>query len=255
MKVTKVVAFVMGITILLSPFAARAGDMNSGVSAFPVACCGVSERIRLCSYLENQDSLRFSGTAGSFNPAKDMPSTGRAQDDSLTELNKNLSNPVSEIWSLNFEQNNYLVDTDSSGDNSWSPDLNFEPFMPASLTGNWNLITMPVLPLFVTQLYTGLQAGSSSGTGIKTSTGFGDITLTEMLAPTPKLAGNWLLGFGPTFIFPTASTDFIGQGKWQIGPAAVLGYLSKNWLLGVFVRNWTSFARRHKQAGHELNES
>ena len=39
--------------------------LNSGVSAFPAAYCGVSERIRLCSYLENRDSLQLA--AGSFN--------------------------------------------------------------------------------------------------------------------------------------------------------------------------------------------
>jgi hypothetical protein len=39
--------------------------MNSGVSAFPAACCGASERIRLCSYLKNRDSLRLA--AGNFN--------------------------------------------------------------------------------------------------------------------------------------------------------------------------------------------
>lgn len=40
-------------------------ELNSGVSAFPAACCGVSERIRLCFYLENRDSLRLA--AGIFN--------------------------------------------------------------------------------------------------------------------------------------------------------------------------------------------
>ncbi len=41
--------------------------MNSGVSAFPAACCGVSERIRSCSFLKNRDSLQLS--AGRFNIA------------------------------------------------------------------------------------------------------------------------------------------------------------------------------------------
>jgi hypothetical protein len=64
----------------------------------------------------------------------------------------------------------------------------------------------------------------------------------EMLGPSQKLTGNWLLGIGPTFIFPTAVSDHTGQGKWQVGPAAVIGYLSQKWILGVFVQNWTSFA-------------
>ena len=74
------------------------------------------------------------------------------------------------------------------------------------------------------------------------TTTFGDTILMENLAPGPAIAGNWLLGIGPTFILPTAASDHTGQGKWQVGPAAILGYLSKKWILGAFVQNWTSFA-------------
>ena len=65
--------------------------------------------------------------------------------------------------------------------------------------------------------------------------------LSEMLSPAPSIAGNWLLGAGPTFIFPTAS-EVTGHGKWQAGHAAVVGYVSQKWMLGAFVQNWTSFS-------------
>jgi hypothetical protein len=119
----------------------------------------------------------------------------------------------------------------------WNSNLQFQPVLPVALTGNWNLITRPVIPLFVSQPH----PDRNNPTDIDRTTGFGDIALMEMFSPSPKLAGNWLLGLGPTFIFPTASTDWTGQGKWQVGPAAVVGYLSKKWILGVFVQNWTSF--------------
>lgn len=64
----------------------------------------------------------------------------------------------------------------------------------------------------------------------------------EMFSPVPSIAGNWLLGLCPTFIFPTASTDYTGQGKWQVGPAALVGYRSHKFSLGAFVQNWSSFA-------------
>jgi choline dehydrogenase-like flavoprotein len=32
--------------------------------------------------------------------------------------------------------------------------------------------------------------------------------------------GPWLLGAGPTFIFPTASNSRLGQNKWQMARAA-----------------------------------
>lgn len=109
--------------------------------------------------------------------------------------------------------------------------------LPVALTENWNLITRPVIPLFVSQPH----PNPNNPTDIERTTGFGDIIFLQMLSPSPKLVGNWLLGLGPTFILPTASTDWTGQGKWQVGPGAFVGYLSKKWMLGAFSQNWTSF--------------
>ena len=156
---------------------------------------------------------------------------------SATEVSKQLANPVTSFWSLQFQQNNYLLDNPDR----YSPNLQFQPVLPVSLTGDWNLITRPVIPLLVSQPHL-LMPGSSPRMESETTTGFGDMILLEMLSPGPSIAGNWLLGAGPTFVFPTASTDFTGQGKWQAGPSAVVGYLSAKWILGAFVQNWTSFA-------------
>jgi len=156
---------------------------------------------------------------------------------SATEVSKQLANPVTSFWSLQFQQNNYLLDNPDR----YSPNLQFQPVLPVSLTGDWNLITRPVIPLFVSQPHP-VPAGGPLGVDIETTTGLGDTILLEMLSPGPSIAGNWLLGAGPTFIFPTASTDVTGQGKWQTGPSAVVGYLSQRWILGAFVQNWTSFA-------------
>jgi hypothetical protein len=84
--------------------------------------------------------------------------------------------------------------------------------------------------------------GAPPGVDIETTTGFGDMILLEMLSPASSIAGNWLFGVGLTFIFPSASTAFTGQGKWPAGPSVVMGYLSEKWILGAFVQNWTSFA-------------
>lgn len=85
----------------------------------------------------------------------------------------------------------------------------------------------PMIPLFVK---------------LKTKKGFGDRIWMEMLSLAPSIAGNWLFGIGPTFISPDASSDFTGRDKWLVGPAAVWGYLSKKYILGVFLHNWTSIA-------------
>ena len=44
--------------------------------------------------------------------------------------------------------------------------------------------------------------------------GIGDIDFVTLLSP--NLPGA-ILGFGPTFIFPTATNYNIGQGKFQVG--------------------------------------
>jgi hypothetical protein len=142
----------------------------------------------------------------------------------LTEINKKLTNPVSDLWSLQFQQNDYLLDSGIPGKGEyWNSNLNFQPVLPIALTKNWNLITRPVFPIVFSQPY----PKSGNPTEVETSSGFGDIALVELISPSPSRAGEWLLGFGPTFIFPSASSDWTGQGKWQVGPAAIVGYPSK----------------------------
>ena len=63
---------------------------------------------------------------------------------SLTEVNKELSNPISTIWAFSFQQNTFWLN---------KPERNvvnmlFQPVLPVSLTDNWNLITRPVIPVF-----------------------------------------------------------------------------------------------------------
>ena len=99
----------------------------------------------------------------------------------------------------------------------------------------WNLITRPVIPLFVSTPRPDPDAGDPAKVG--RSTAFGDITLMQLVSPSPHLAGSWLLGVGPTWMFPTAASDFTGSGKFQLGPAVLVGYLSKKWILGALFQN------------------
>jgi hypothetical protein len=88
--------------------------------------------------------------------------------------------------------------------------------LPVALTSNWNLITRPVMTLFNSVPH----PDPHNPADIERTTGFGDTVLMELVSASPKLVGNWLLGLGPTFIFPTASSDYTGQGKgrWVLQP-------------------------------------
>ena len=48
-------------------------------------------------------------------------------------------------------------------------------------------------------------------------------------------------GLGPTFQFPTASTDFTGSDQWSAGPAAYLGWIGEERLMRVFPKQWWSY--------------
>jgi hypothetical protein len=151
--------------------------------------------------------------------------------DKLAQL---LANPVSNLWSLQFQFNNFELTNDR-----WNNNLNFQPVMPLSLTSDLNLITRPVI-----QVYNSVPYTDSLGNEQRT-TNFGDWTQLELLSPahTGNVdTGLWILGFGPTFIFPTAGSVYTGQGKWQVGPALVVGYMTKKFFFGVFPQQWWSFA-------------
>ena len=64
--------------------------------------------------------------------------------------------------------------------------------------------------------------------------------LAQVLSP----AGTepWIWGVGPTWIFPTAGSDFTGQGKWQVGRAIGGGYITKEFMIAALAQQWWSFA-------------
>jgi len=161
---------------------------------------------------------------------------------SLTEINRQLTNPVTSFWSLTFQFNNYVLDQGQLNSN-----MIFQPVLPVSLTEDWNLINRPVIPLYQ-------SAPRPVGPQLqqfRQTTTFGDLGDVEMLSPAH--AGPWLLGLGPTFIFPTAGSVWTGQGKYQVGPAAVVGYLTKQYIVGVFPQQWWSVSGGSRPAVSQLN--
>ena len=153
---------------------------------------------------------------------------------SATELNKELSNPISTIWSITFQENTYWLNTPSGQSDRNQINVQFQPVLPISLTKDWNLISRPVFQILNSNPYIN-QSGN-----FHRVTGFGDTVFVTLLSPSDDLVGNWLLGVGPTFIFPTASSTRLGQNKWQIGPAGVVGYLGQKFIVGLFPQQWWS---------------
>jgi hypothetical protein len=153
-------------------------------------------------------------------------------EESASELNRKLTNPVSSIWSISNQFNNFELNN-----GQWSNNWNFQPVMPVSLTKDLNLITRPVMPFY------NIVPHETSPGDFARDAGLGDLTLLELFSPANS--GNWVLGAGPTAIFPTATSHFTGQGKWQLGPSLVVGYLTKQYFIGVFPQQWWSVGGEH----------
>ena len=60
---------------------------------------------------------------------------------------------------------------------------------------------------------------------------------------------------GPTFIWPTATEDILGQEKWQAGPAALAARLGndygglgiESWNIGILAQQWWDYAGSGKR--------
>jgi len=176
--------------------------------------------------LQSRENLSFGAVA----QVPQDPAEGA----SASELNRKLTNPVSDIWSIQSQFNNFELNN-----GHWNNNWLFQPVLPVGLTKDWNLITRPVMPLY------DIVPHETAPNEFNRATGLGDLALVELLSPANS--GNWVLGAGPTAIFPTATSPFTGQRKWQLGPSVVVGYLTKTYFIGVFPQQWWSIGGVHSR--------
>jgi hypothetical protein len=107
-----------------------------------------------------------------------------------------------------------------------------QPVLPIPLYGEgksvWRVILRPVVPIiFSTPVPKGFNEFDDKS-------GIGDIQLPLVFALPTSIAGNWILGAGPVFEFPTASKDDLGADQYSMGPAVAVGYHTKKWTAVIF---------------------
>jgi len=159
--------------------------------------------------------------------------------DLLKEVDRELESPISNTWSLKLQSNTYRLAIESMNKDRTEWVLQFQPLIPIPLTDRLRLVTRPTIPLLDDKPY------KSDERSIERVTAFGDIELPLVLVPD---TGPWLLGAGPTFVLPTAGSTQTGKGKWQAGPAGVVGYRTGDWQAAVFAQQWWSFAGSGRRA-------
>ena len=158
---------------------------------------------------------------------------------SIDELNRQLENPLSRFWSL-ILQENIAFNTGNLVDGTQvSNVLNFQPSLPVPVGKGKMLIARPVFPFLTVPKFNG--QGEVEGT----TTGFGDMQIFSLVGPDKKDGLIW--GAGLTFVFPTASSTNLGNGKYQTGPALMLLSLTEKWTIGGIVQHWETYAGNNER--------
>lgn len=125
------------------------------------------------------------------------------------DLSKQLSNPVSSLISVPFQEN---VDFSVGPEDGMKSTLNIQPVVPVNLSGNWNVIIRTILPV----VYQNEVVPASSQFGL------GDITQSFFFSPSRPGPSGIIWGLGPVLLYPTATDQFLGGKKWGAGPTLVL---------------------------------
>jgi len=149
----------------------------------------------------------------------------------LGKATEKILNPVSDAWNFNFEYDLLIMEGNITDDRRLSHVLTFEPVISLPLGADWNLINRAILQFPISET---LQ---SDGTWRRDS-GFGDMELAQVLSPERGIGLMNIMGAGWTWIFPTASDDTLGQGKYQLGPAVVIGNITDKYQVAAAFQQW-----------------
>ena len=188
---------------------------------FHVALASVLLLLPFCS-VEAQTAGPTDGTAA----------TNAIPVDELTAVSRELENPISTTTNLNLRTTTYWLSIVENRTQRVEQTIELEPLFPFQLTDAFWVMTRPKINLLDSKPF-------KNDGEIDRSIGVGDLQIPIAIVPS---AEHWLFGTGPTLILPTATSDQLGDGKWEVGPAAVLGYRSSRFLAAVFAQQWWSFA-------------
>jgi len=154
------------------------------------------------------------------------------------EISKRLENPLTNLWSITFQENYANWEGDAlNGDRTVNTAF-FQPALPVPIGKDFDkiFIARPVIPWVKRPDFKPDSNGGTSGD----VAGLGDIQMVTLFGPNRMDGIVW--GAGATFKFPTAQDDQLGAEKWQAGPAAMLFRFTPRWTLGFLAQHWNSFA-------------
>lgn len=154
----------------------------------------------------------------------------------LQKVAQEASNPVGQLWMLTNQFNVNLLQSETlepfesrKSQFVW----NFQPVMPLDLSDEVRLILRPVIPIENVPYVAGRN-------DVQYKFGLGDVALQALFAPNTTASSGFMWGVGPTAVFPTATDEVLGKGKWQLGGAFAGLFINSKWVVGVFPQHWWS---------------
>jgi hypothetical protein len=181
--------------------------------------------------------LLFTMCAAGQDADDKSPTAAPSADKATADLQKANQNPVANLISVPL-QNNTNFGIGPFGRNQIV--LNIQPVIPVGINDKWNLIIRWITPV-IWQPAPG--TADLEVFGIEENTpacfaaqdvqknagvfGFGDMNPTFFFSPAKSHQLIW--GLGPTFIAATATSKVLGQGKFSMGPSAVVLVQPGHW--------------------------
>ncbi len=140
------------------------------------------------------------------------------------EISQQTSHPVSNVSFLLVENETVFFDEEGFDEEPENKTV-IQPIVGLRIFNNKITLAMRASFEFVSAPHE-LHGSSDDQVQIERVDGFGDAGLMTLLSTKSGHKG-FVWGLGFSSLFPTASQDELGSGKYQIGPAAALFYLGE----------------------------
>jgi hypothetical protein len=150
------------------------------------------------------------------------------------KLRKAAQNPVASLISVPIQENwNFNIGPSARTQNV----MNIQPVIPVNLAPDWNLIIRWITPVISQPVAVPQVSGPPIQSGFY---GFGDMQPAFFISPKRSKV---IWGVGPQLLLPTGTkTGILGQGKFGLGPTAVVLVQPGKWTFGLLVNNVWSLA-------------